>query len=146
MWLLIPVILVAYLLTAYLDSRGDSGAAEIRVRASEELRHYKAFMAAADLYFKSHDAPSVRTRYGWQDIRLSAPPGLQGASMRPDWYAVRAPDGTWAACTQLGEEAVARAAMLFPTDVPGQTLKRVADVLVIGADDAAAAAAADLCK
>ena len=145
MWLLFPVILVMYLLTTFLGSNGDSGAAEIRVRANEEIKHYRTFVSTADLFFKSHSAPAALTRYTWPDIKESAPPGMQDALMRPDWYAVRAADGSWAACTQLHDEAAAKVGVLFPDNTAGPKTQRSAEYLAIGETDAAAAAT-NLCK
>lgn len=144
MWLLIPVTLVIYLLTMFLSSNGDSGAAEIRTKANEEIKHYRAFISTADMYFKGHEAPSASTRYTWFDLKASAPPGMQNALIRADWYVVRAANGSWAACTQLHEEAAAKVAVLFP-DNAGPKVTRSAEYLAIGDNDAVTAAM-NLCK
>lgn len=144
MWILLPAIFLTCVLTAFIGARGDAGAAEIRTRANDELMHYKTFIAAADLYFRSHPAPAASTRFTWTTLKDSAPPGMSAATMRDDWYAVRDVDGTWAACTQLREEAARKVASLFP-DAGVPRVPTANTVLALG-DQAAAAAATSLCE
>ncbi|WP_375576616.1 hypothetical protein [Paracidovorax oryzae] len=144
MWILLPAIFLTCLLTAFIGARGDAGASEIRTRANEELMHYRTFIAAADLYFRSHAAPATSTRYTWIQLKVSAPPGMREATMRDDWYAVRDADGSWAACTQLREEAARKVAGLFP-DAGGPRAPSPTTLLALG-DQAAAAAATSLCE
>lgn len=143
MWILLPAIFVTCVLTAFIGTRGDAGAAEIRTRANEELMHYKTFIAAADLYFRSHPPPGAAARYTWAMLKDSAPPAMSAATLRDDWYAVRDVDGSWAACTQLREEAARKVASLFP-DAGVPRVPTVNTVLALG-DQATAAAATSLC-
>ncbi|GKS73274.1 hypothetical protein AVME950_00280 [Acidovorax sp. SUPP950] len=144
MWILLPAIFMTCLLTAFIGARGDAGAAEIRTRANDELMHYKTFIAAADMYFRSHPAPAASTRYTWTMLKASAPAAMSAATMRDDWYAVRDVDGSWAACTQLREEAARKVTSLFP-GTGGPRAPSPTALLALG-DQAAAATATSLCE
>lgn len=150
MWMLGIPLLVLVLLTTLLSVYQGGGKDEIDVQTETELVMYRTFVSVADLHFKSEPAPSSTTTYTWDQIKVSAPPGITAAGMNPSWKAVRASDGSWAACTELHEVALAAVGGLFPV-VEGDLATRPvplqgAQVGVGVGPEATATAAANLCK
>lgn len=144
MWLVAYVSLALAVVWGYIATQNDAGASAIRVNASEEIKQYKSFMAAADSFFAKGDQQPL-VKFQWAQIQGSAPPGIQSARMNPVWYAIKAEDGTWAACTDISEEAMAGIAKLFPEPEVGMKLQMFNGLLAVGETETAFAAAA-LCQ
>lgn len=113
MWIFVYIAFFLAAILSYASSQGDSGASEIKISASEEIKQYKAFMTAADHYFSDSDRIALKRLY-WRDIKVSAPSGMNTADMRSSWYVIKGEDGAWSACTEISEEAMANIAQLFP--------------------------------
>ena len=150
MWALGIPLLVLVLLTTLVNTYDAGGQDELQVQTDTELAMYRTFVSVADLHFRSVPAPAVKTTYQWSQIKVSAPPGITSAVMNPTWKAVRAPDGSWAACTELQEVALASVGGLFPAPETGMAMR---SVNLLGAQtgigvgaETVAVAAADLCK
>lgn len=150
MWALGVPLLVLVLLSTLLSAYQGGGKDEIDAQTGTELVMYRSFVSVADLYFKKEPAPAVTTSYTWDQIRVSAPPGMANAAMSPSWRAVRSSDGSWAACTELREVALASVGGLFPVEVGTMATRPIAlqgsQIGVGVGSDAVATAAANLCK
>ncbi|WP_291518960.1 hypothetical protein [Acidovorax sp.] len=107
MFILVAPVIFAVAVTGivYVNSPGQGEAVKWSARA--ELTRYRIFVSTADTFFKSVPAPSIPSSYRWDDIKSAAPSGYSGSTFRNDWRAVRASDGTWAACTPMNEVTVA---------------------------------------
>lgn len=150
MWILGVPLLVLVLLTTLLSVYQGGGKDEIDVQTETELVMYRTFVSVADMHFKSQAAPSSTTAYTWEQLKVSAPPGIAMTAMNPSWKAVRASDGSWAACTELREVAIAAVGGLFPAAEGAMTTRPVAlqgaQVGVGVGADPVATAAVNLCK
>lgn len=144
MWVVAYVSLALAVILGYIAAQSDAGASAIRVVASEEIKQYKSFMAAADSFFAEGNKPHL-VKFRWAEIRGSAPHGIQSSRMNSVWYAIKAEDGSWAACTDLSEEAMAGIAKLFPEPEAGMKVQMFNGFLTVGETETAAAAAA-LCQ
>lgn len=144
MWIIAYISLALAAVLGYIAAQSDAGASAIRVSATEEIKQYKSFMAAADSFFADAERPPL-VKYQWTQIKESAPPGMKLAQVSSVWYAVKAEDGTWAACTDLSEEAMARIAKVFPDPEVGIKVQTINGFLTVGDTETAAAAAA-LCQ
>lgn len=151
MWALGIPLLVIVLLSTLLSVYQGGGQDELQVQTDTELVMYRTFVSVADIHFKSQPAPGATTVYTWDQIKVSAPPGIMGSAMNPGWKAVRAADGSWAACTELHESALASVGSLYPMpEDSGLSTRSVglqgAQVGMAVGSDAVATAAANLCK
>lgn len=149
MWIFAIPLLIVMVVLAIIGGYESGGEAEIQVAVATEVALYRTFVSTADLHFRNTPAPSVKTSYRWSDIRVSAAPAVSGAGMPPSWLAVRRADGTWAACTELSEGAIAAVGSLYPP-VEGEQSSRLIDfgmarAVVLGTE-ADALVAGDLCK
>lgn len=165
-----PIVIgMAILIGVLLALPGQEASRELQ--SLSQLQQYRAFLFTASRYFEQSAAPAMTTAYGWPAIRDSAPPSLRNAGMPPHWKAVRRPDGFWVACTDLAETTLARLPALFPvqtvtagagtitvlpTVVPtgsittlvgngGASQPGTPSYVVMGQQDAIAAASANLC-
>jgi hypothetical protein len=168
--LAIPVVIgLAILLGVMLALPGGEAGRELQ--SLSQLQQYRAFLYAAARYFEQTAAPATTTAYGWTVIKDAAPPSLRNAGMPPHWKSVRRPDGSWVVCTELAETTLARLPALFPvqtvavgtasiavlpTVVPtgsitalvgngGASQPGTPSYVVMGQQDAQAAASANLC-
>ena len=166
----IPIVIgLAILLGVVLALPGQEASRELQ--SLSQLQQYRAFLFTASRYFEQTAAPATTTAYGWNAIRDSAPPSLRNAGMPPHWKSVRRPDGSWVACTELAETTLAKLPGLFPaqtvaagtstitvlpTVVPtgsitaligngGASEAGTPSYVVMGQQDAPAAASANLC-
>ncbi len=165
-----PVVIgLAILFGALLALPGQEAGRQLQ--SLSQLQQYRTFLYTASRYFEHTAAPALATSYGWAAIKDAAPPSLRNAGMPPHWKAVRRPDGSWVACTELEETTLASLPALFPvqtvtagttalpvlpTVVPtgsitvlvgngGASQPGMPSYVVIGQQDAAAAASANLC-
>lgn len=150
MWVLGIPLLVLILLSTLVSVYQGGGKDEIDTQTETELVMYRTFVSAADMHFKKEPAPAVTTAYTWEQIKVSLPPVMAQAAMNPAWKAVRASDGSWAACTELREVALASVGGLFPVEEGSMSTRPVplqgSQVgMGVGADTVATAAA-NLCK
>jgi hypothetical protein len=166
----IPVAIgFAVLLGALLMLPGQEEGRERQ--ALSQLQQYQAFLYTASRHFEQTAAPTAPTNSDWAAIRNAAPPSIRNAGMPPHWKAVRRPDGSWVACTELAETAMAKLPALLPvqtassgagtltvlpTIVPAASITTLAgsgggsqggtpSYVVMGQQDAQAAASANLC-
>ncbi|MGG4052205.1 hypothetical protein ABEW79_11250 [Delftia tsuruhatensis] len=144
MWIFAYIAFFMAAIFNYVSSAGDSGAAEIRVSSSEEIKQYKAFITAADHYYSNPERVALKKSY-WNDIKDSAPIGIQMADMRSSWYAIKSENGEWTACTDMSEEAMANIAQLFPAPDSGQKIQKIDRFFAVG-DAEVASAATMLCQ
>ena len=119
MWAFGVPLFVLVLLTTMSGVYYAGGQDALQTQTDTELAMYRTFVSVADMHFKKVPAPGSTTVYVWNDIKASAPPGVVAAAMNPTWKAVRASDGSWAACTELQEVAVASVGGLFPAPESG---------------------------
>ena len=166
----IPVVIgLVILLGVVLALPGGEVGREMQ--SLSQLQQYRAFLYTSSRYFGQTAAPAMTTAYGWNAIKDAAPPSLRNAGMPPHWKSVRRPDGSWVACTELAETTLARLPALFPvqtvssgaTTLPvlptvvstgsitvlvgngGSSQPGIPSYVVIGHQDAQAAASANLC-
>lgn len=144
MWIFVYIAFFLAAIFSYASSQGDSGATEIKISASEEIKQYKAFMTAADQYFSDSDRIALKRLY-WQDIKVSAPSGMNMADMRSSWYVIKGDDGAWSACTDISEEAMASIAQLFPDAESGPKIQKKENFYAVG-DAEVAESATLLCR
>jgi hypothetical protein len=79
------------------------------ISAKKQVDQYRVFMYAATQYMLTQSNPaSVRT-VQWSTIRDadSTPPGSKSLSMPLGWRVIQSTNGTWVACTELDERAIA---------------------------------------
>lgn len=151
MWALGIPLLVLILLSSLLSVYQGGGQDALQVETDTELAMYRTFVSVADMHFKSQPAPGAITVYTWEQIKVSAPPGILQSAMNPGWKAVRASDGSWAACTELHESAIASVGGLFPAP-EGSAMStnsvglQGSQVGVAVGPEVVATAAANLCK
>lgn len=168
--MIIPVVVgLAILLGLVVALPGGDAGGELQ--SMSQLQQYRAFLYTAARYFEQTAAPAMTTAYDWAAIKGAAPPSLRNAGMPPHWKSVRRPDGFWVACTELAETTLARLPALFPvqtvtagtdtvpvlpTAVPtgsitalvgngGASQPGTPSYVVMGQQDAQAAASANLC-
>jgi hypothetical protein len=168
--LAIPAVIgLAILLGILLALPGGEVGRE--VQSLSQLQQYRAFLYTSGSYFGQTAAPAVTTAYGWTAIKNAAPSSLRNAGMPPHWKSVRRPDGSWVTCTELAETTLARLPAMFPvqtvtsgtTTLPvlptivstgsitvlvgngGASQPGTPSYVVIGQQDAQAAASANLC-
>lgn len=152
MWSLGIPLLSLVLLMTLVGTYQAGGQDDLQAQTDTELVMYRSFVSVADMYFKQNPSPpSTTTVYGWADIKAAAPPGMTTAAMNPSWKVVRASDGTWAACTELKDVAVASVGGLFPAPTDGgmttQTVGLQGAQIGVGVgSNSVATAAANLCK
>lgn len=118
MWIYIVPAFFTLILVIQVAVLSESPAQQAQRDASGELERYRLFVSTADTYFKSVAPPSVTTSYTWDQIRGAAAPANAAVSMRLDWKVVRAPDGQWAACTELNELSVAALNEIYAPALP----------------------------
>jgi len=131
MWIFVYIAFFLAAILSYVSSQGDSGASEIRISASDEIKQYKAFMTAADHYFSDRGRITMKKLY-WQDIKVSAPSGMDMADMRSSWYVIKGEEGAWSACTDISEEAMASIAQLFPDSESGPKIQKSENFYAVG--------------
>lgn len=151
MWSLgIPGLMFLILFTV-VSVFWQGGEDDIEAQVKGELAMYRTFVSVADMHFKKEPAPVATTAYYWDQIKVSAPTGVAASGMNPTWKAVRKSDGSWAACTELKEVALASVGGLFPAPSEGALSSRNVDLgssqvgVGVGSEEVANAAA-DLCK
>ncbi len=83
-------------------------------QAVGQLQQYQVFLFTAKSYFERNAAPGVNTAYSWATLKAAATPAMTNAGIPPFWKAVRKPDGSWVACTQMSESSTAKVSSLFP--------------------------------
>lgn len=110
--LLLPLKFAVLIFSALATGSMKSGQAE-ELRADSEIQKYRIFMQAADSFVKSQPAPASTQSYTWEQIKIAAGPGQRSAGMNSDWRIVWAPDGKWAACTEISEMGVAKINAMF---------------------------------
>ena len=109
---IVPIFFaVVYFAIVYINA--EAPGETISRSAESEVVRYRIFVSTASEFFKIKPAPSVLTSYRWDDIKEFAPIGHAQQGMRLDWKVVRNTDGTWAACTELSEMAVAQLNGIF---------------------------------
>lgn len=148
------LILPLMLLVAFVTHFGvvnNSHQEENLAAVEQELDQYRAFLYAADQFFKKTPPPAALTYYSWADIKNSANPASQNIGINPFWKTVRMPDGTWSACTELSELAAASVGRIFEGSLDEGPSQHVVDVgpgrkaIGIGTVESAQGAA-NLCK
>jgi len=114
MYFLIPAIVGVGVMTAAISMLPTQ--AVVGAQAAEaQLLQYQTFLYTANSYFTRNAAPVSTTAYSWSTLRAAAAPSHVNAGIPAHWKAVRRPDGSWVACTQINERAAARLPNLFPT-------------------------------
>lgn len=144
MWIFVYITFFLAAIVSYASSQGDSGASEIKISSSEEIKQYKAFITTADHYFSDRDRITMKKLY-WRDIKVSAPSGMNMADMRSSWYVIKGEDGAWSACTDISEEAMASIAQLFPDAESGPKIQKSENFYAVG-DAEIAESATLLCR
>lgn len=110
--LLLPLMFAVLIFSALATGSMKAGQAE-EMRADSEIIRYRVFMQTADAFVKTLAKPAVTQSYTWEQIKTAAGPGQSSMGMSSEWRIVLAPDGTWAACTEISEMAVAKINALF---------------------------------
>lgn len=107
MFILVAPVIFAVAVFGVIFVNAPSQGEPAKRSARTELIRYRIFVSTADTFFKNSSVPSVTSTYRWDDIKSAAPGGYAAAAFRSDWRAVRASDGSWAACTPMSEVTVA---------------------------------------
>lgn len=145
MWFAGIISFISFVLFAFVAIWNQGGHRENEARANVEVQSYRTFMQTADMYFKVTPAPAAKTRYTWNQIAEQAPIPYANARISSTWFVVRMPDGEWAACTDLTEEASSKLGEMFPAPEAGLIAKKLSPGMALGLTDEEAQAAANIC-